>query len=132
VTPLLPEPLDPFDLTDALGAGATWSAEAGLGSEHRVRGRLVPTVAGHEATPCDLLAADDAYPAPVTDDATRARAHQAWRHGEVHLAAYDGRLTLVVPGTRFSADLALEALRRLARALGARPQDFAALLRLTD
>ena len=54
---------------------------------------------------CDLLAVDQAYPAPVASEAVRLRVHQAWRHGQVHLAAYDARLTLLVPGTGFTADL---------------------------
>ena len=69
--------------------------------------------------PCDLLAVDEAYPVPVADDGTRLLAHQAWQHGQVLLIAYDGRLALAVPGNRFTADLALDALDRLARAVGA-------------
>ena len=79
---------------------------------------------------CDLLAVDEAYPAPVASESSRLRVHQAWRHGQVHLASYDGRLTLLVPGTSFSADLTLEAVARLAKALGASPSSFAVHLRL--
>jgi len=137
VTPVVshpPEPVDPFDLADALGTGpVTWSATDGLTASARVRGSLsCDDRADEEATACDLLAVDDAYPAPVTDDATRARAHQAWRHGQVHLGSCEGRLTLLVPGTGFTAELAMEAVRRLAKALGVRATDFAVLLRLGD
>ncbi len=48
---------------------------------------------------CDLLAVDQAYPEPVADDDIRTRAHLAWRHGQVLLIEYEGRLTLAVPGT---------------------------------
>ena len=44
--------------------------------------------------------------------------------------SYDGRLTLTVPGRDFTADRVLDALARLARAVGASPDDYAALLRL--
>ncbi len=39
-------------------------------------------------------------------------------------------LTLAVPGRRFDADLVLEAIARLAKAVGAPPDDWAVLLRL--
>ena len=73
---------------------------------------------------------DEAYPVPVTDDATRLRAHQAWRHDQVLLGVYGGRMTLAVPGTRFDAGLVLDALGRLAKAVGASPDHYAALLRI--
>lgn len=130
--------VDPFDLPDWLGErDVTWVADAGVWTGHRVPGTLVGSTAASLAPSatepglvCDLLGVDEAYPVPVADDSTRLRAHQAWRHGEVLLVAYDERLTLAVPGTRFTADLALEALARLARAVGASPCRFAALLRL--
>jgi hypothetical protein len=119
---------DPFDLPDWLGEGeVTWAAEEGPRSGHRVRGSLRGS--GHEL-PCDLLAVDEAYPAPVADDATRLRAHQAWRHGQVQLATYDGRLTLLTPGRDFTAEGVLDVLGRLAKAVGASPDQFAVLLRL--
>lgn len=124
----MPEEVDPFELPEWLGEGeVTWSAESGLGAGPLVSGTLT---AGHERLACDLLAVDEAYPSPVTDDPTRLRAHHAWRHEQVHLTSYDGRLTLLVPGTGFTADLVLEALERLAKAVGAMPEQYAALLRL--
>lgn len=120
--------VDPFDLPEWLGvADVTWSAESGVRTGHDVRGRLVAE--GVELA-CDLLAVDDAWPEPVADDDSRVRAHQAWRHGQVHLVTRDGRLTLAVPGCGFTADLVLDALSRLAKAVGASPEDYTARLRI--
>lgn len=119
---------DPFDLPDWLGtAEVTWSAQSVVREAHRVTGVL--TGGGAELA-CDLLAADEAFPAPVLTESWRRSAHQAWVHGQVLLVRYDGRLTLVVPGTRFSADLVLEVLGRLAKAVGVDPSRFVAALRL--
>jgi hypothetical protein len=127
--PRLPSDVDPFDLPDWLGGAAvTWRADKGIRVGHLVSGTL--TADGQRGLPCDLLAVDEAYPRPVTDDATRARSHQSWRHGQVLLVEYDDRLTLAVPGCEFTADGVLDALGRLARAVGASPDDYAALLSL--
>ena len=121
--------VDPFDLPDWLGDGeVTWAADGGLRGGHHVRGTLRGP--GH-ALPCDLLAVDEAYPAPVADDAARLRTHQAWRHGQVQLASYDDRLTLLAPGREFSAEGVLDVLGRLAKAVGAPPSRYAVLLRLS-
>jgi hypothetical protein len=121
--------VDPFDLPDWLGTDdVVWRADAGLRTGHLVRGRL--TADGETDLPCDLLAVDEAYPAPVVDDAARLRVHQAWRHGQVVVAMLDDRLVLAVPGTGFTPELVLEALGRLARAVGAHAERYAALLRL--
>ena len=126
--PPRPETVDPFDLPEALGTGdVVWRADDGLAG-HLVRGVLEP--AGAEPLACDLLAVDDAYPAPVADEGTRLLVHQAWRHGQVHLASYDGRVTVLVPGTSFTPELVLDAVGRFAKALGARPSSYAVLLRL--
>jgi len=112
-----------------VGEGSvTWEPDLGISTGHLVAGGL--RGGAGEALPCDLLAMDEAYPAPVADDATRARGHQAWNHGQVLLVGYDERLTLVVPGREFSADKVLEALRRFALAVGADPGQYAALLRI--
>ena len=125
-TPL--EDLDPFDLPDWLGEGAvTWAADTGVRRGHRISGHL--TGAG-SVVPCDLLAVDEAHPAPVADEPTRTRAHLAWRHGEILLLADDDRVVLAVPGTGFTADLVLDALSRLAKAVGASPDNYVALLRI--
>ena len=124
-------PLDPFDLPDWLGvAEVTWRAQDGLRTGALVTGVL--EAADVEPVPCDLLAVDEAYPAPVVDDEVRLGAHQAWRHGEVHLVRRDGRLALAVPGTFFTADLVLDAFARLARSVGASADRYAVLLRIGD
>ncbi len=120
-------PVDPFDLPEWLGEQAvTWHPEAGITGTPLVAGRLV-SAQGEEQL-CDLLAVDEAYPGPVADDAARTLAHQAWQHGQVHLAERGGRLTLAVPGREFTADGVLAALARLALALGSSPARMSALL----
>jgi hypothetical protein len=124
--------IDPFDLPEWLGTGdVVWRADQGLQTGHLVRGRLAadPAESSHEIV-CDLLAVDEAYPAPVVDDATRLRVHQAWRHGQVVIGEHGARMVLAVPGTRFGPELVLDALGRLARAVGARAERYAVLLRL--
>ena len=120
--------VDPFDLPEWLGVGqVVWHADAGLRSGHLVAGRLA---SDDDVLACDLLAVDEAYPGPVTDDDSRLRAHQAWRHGQVLLGRYADRLVLAAPGTRFDADRVLDTLARLARAVGGSPDNMAALLRI--
>jgi hypothetical protein len=123
--------VDPFDLPDWLGeAEVTWSADRGLTTDHRVVGCL--TGEGHAPVACDLLAVDDAYPVPVVADPVRVRAHQLWRHGQVLLVADGERVLLAVPGSRLDAQTALEAVARLARAVGARDGTYAVRLRVGD
>jgi hypothetical protein len=122
---------DPFDLPEWLGThDVVWRADAGLSTGHLVRGHLSAEPDAGLTIACDLLAVDEAYPAPVVDDDTRLRVHQAWRHGQVVVGEVDSRLVLAVPGTRFGPELVLDALGRLARAVGARTERYAALLRL--
>jgi len=122
--------VDPFDLPDWLGTGeVTWESRAGLRTGHQVQGELRGRVE-EELLRCDLLAVDEAYPAPVVEEVSRSRAHQAWQHGQVLVAELDGLLVLGVPGTRFDADRVLDALDRLAKAVGASPDHFAARLRI--
>lgn len=123
--------VDPFDLPEWLGThDVVWRADQGLRTGHLVRGRLTTDSEDALEIACDLLAVDEAYPAPVVDDAGRLRVHQAWRHGQVVIGEVESRLVLAVPGTRFGPDLVLEALGRLARAVGAHAERYAALLRL--
>ena len=129
--------IDPFDLPEWLGTrDVVWHADAGLRTGHHVRGRLITDDAGGAAEiVCDLLAVDEAYPAPVVDDATRLRVHQAWRHGQVVIGSVPtgpdaSPMVLAVPGTGFAPDLVLDALGRLARAVGAHAESYAALLRI--
>lgn len=120
--------VDPFDLPDWLGTvEVTWVARSSVHDGHRVEGELT---GGPEPLVCDLLAVDPAYPEIVIGERWRHDAHQAWTHGQVLLVEYAGRLTLAVPGTSFTADRVLEAVGRLAKAVGVKPSQFAATLRL--
>jgi hypothetical protein len=119
--------VDPFDLPDWLASGpVVWESDGGLRASHHVTGTV--TGEGGEHLPCALLAVDEAYPAPVAGDDVRTRAHQAWHHRQVLLVEQAGTLTLAVPGQAFDAELVLEALARFAKAVGASPDDYAALL----
>jgi hypothetical protein len=119
--------VDAFDLPEWLGvAEVTWRAESSIHGSH-LTGDLL---GGDEPISCDLLAADLAYPEPVLTGDWRRAAHQQWTHGQVLLLEYDGRLTLAVPGTEFTADRVLESLARLAKAVGVKPARFVAALRL--
>lgn len=120
--------VDPFDLPEWLGTEeVTWAATSSVRGEPRVTGELT---GGGCSLVCDLLAADQAFPAPVLPEDWRSRAHQAWTYGQVLLLDAEGRLTLAVPGSAFSADLALETLARLARGVGVEPRRFSVRLRL--
>jgi hypothetical protein len=120
--------VDPFDLPEWLGTEqVTWVAQSSVHEGHRVEGALS---AGQDSIVCDLLAVDQAFPRAVVTEEWRQAAHQAWTHGQVLLVEYDGRLTLAVPGTEFSADRVLEAIGRLAKAVGVKPSQFTATLRL--
>ena len=121
-------PVDAFDLPDWLGTSdVAWTARSTVRGAARVEGVL--SGAGEELE-CDLLAVDLAYPEPLLEDGWRKQAHQAWTHGQVLLIEYDGRLTLAVPGTAYSADGALETVGRLAKAVGVAPGRFVVTLRL--
>ena len=126
--PVVVHAVDPFDLPEWLGDGdVTWTATTSVHAGHLVTGELE----GAGGTlGCDLLGVDQAFPVPVLDDDWRRQSHQAWTHGQVLLVEHDDRLTLAVPGTGFTADRALEALGRLAKAVGARPGSFLAAIRL--
>lgn len=121
--------VDAFDLPEWLGIDpVTWSAVGPL------RHGIVPGVL-HSDThdlelPCDLMAADVAYPLAVVDEQTRVQVHQAWRHGQVHVVRRSDRLTLAAPGTDLSAPRVLDAVGRLAKAVGAPPDHFAVRLRV--
>lgn len=124
-------PIDAFDLPDWLGEDeVTWTSAAGLRGGLS-RGRLSGGGAGGgSGLDCDLLACDLAYPTPQIDEEWRRAAHSSWALGQVLLVEMHGRLTLVAPGVEVSVDLALESLRRLAKAVGVRPERFTVALRL--
>jgi hypothetical protein len=120
---------DPFDLPDWLGeCEVTWTSLAALTSGHLVSGELCAP--GHGPLGCDLLAVDDAYPEPVAAEPIRVRVHQLWRHGEVLVARDGDRLLLLTPGSRIDSATALQAVGRLAHAVGARPGAYAVRLRV--
>ena len=121
------QPVDPFELPDWLGTSeVSWSAASAVRGAQRIHGQLR---CGEQVLPCDLLAVDVAYPQPLLGDLWRRAAHQAWEHGQVQLLSYDGRLTLAVPGTAYSADGALETIGRLAKAVGGEATRFTVCLR---
>jgi hypothetical protein len=120
--------VDPFDLPEWLGTGdVTWSALSSVRGAQRILGRLSSR---EGELSCDLMAADVAYPQPILPDEWRRQAHQAWEYGQVLLLSYDRRLTLAVPGTAYSADGVLEAIGRLAKAVGVVPGRFVVCLHL--
>ena len=122
------EAVDPFDLPEWLGEeDVSWIAVSSLHAAH-VEGRL-ETAAGHTLA-CDLLAGDLAYPQPVLAESWRTAAHAAWWRGEALLLRRDGRLTVVLPGSEVSAEPALDAVGRLAKAVGAAADRFTVVLRL--
>lgn len=122
--------VDPFELPEWLGTGdVTWESRSGLRAGSHVRGMLVGAHRG-EQLECDLLAVDEAYPAPVVDETSRSRAHHAWRLGQVMIAGRQEALVLCVPGTHFDADLVLDALGRLAKGVGASQERYALRLRI--
>lgn len=121
--------VDAFDLPEWLGVEeVTWTAVSSLDTSPHVTGAL----AGRSGATmdCDLLACDLAYPRSVLEEKWRAAAHQAWQLDETLLLEYDDRLTLVVPGTSIGVEAALDAVRRLAKAVGAPSSRFAVTLRL--
>lgn len=124
--------VDPFELPDWLGTTeVTWTSTSPLRTGHLVTGELSGGTGDEGPLACDLLAVDEAYPVPVADESLRRAAHQAWRRGETLLVSCEGRLALAVPGVRFDADLALDAVGRLARAVGASPSSYAVRLRIS-
>lgn len=113
---------DAFDLPDWLGTEqVTWRADQVLSKEPVIAGRL--SAAAHDQ-PLDLLAADAAYPRTVCSSYHRHDAHQAWHFGEVLLLGTGDRVAAAVPTVSFDANLACEAIRRVAKALGAPAANF--------
>lgn len=120
--------VDPFELPEWLAEEEiTWRAGSSVRGSHHVTGDLTCVGA---SLPCDLLAADLAYPEPALEEGWRRAAHQQWTLGQVLLVEYDGRLTLALPGTDFTADRVLDSLGRLAKAVGVGRSRFVAALRL--
>jgi hypothetical protein len=117
---------DPFDLPDWLGTEhVVWSAEGILTDDPRVPGWLSSAQRSH---PLDLLAVDAAYPRTVCSSRQRHDAHQSWHFGEVLLLEDAGRVAAAVPTVRFDPNLAVDAIRRVAKALGAPSANFTVTL----
>ena len=123
-------PVDAFDLPAWVGEqDVVWRSDVALGTP------LVPGVLGtaageQDSMPCDLMACDRAYPQPVLSERWRREAHSQWALHQVLLVEVGSRLTLVAPGVDVEVTSALEALRRLAKAVGVPAASFTAALRL--
>ena len=123
--------VDPFELPEWLGAGeVTWQATEPIGTMSSARGRLVSREHSQAPIQLQVLAADQAYPQVVCSDTERRQVHQAWHYGEVAVLLVEGRLTLGLPGSSFSADILCEAVARFAKALGAKRAQYSVLLQL--
>lgn len=121
--------VDAFDLPEWAGIEpVTWRATSAIDEGARVEGSL--RGAGDHELALDLLAVDVAYPRPVCPDAERTAAHRAWQFGEVTLLSVDGRLAAGIPANQLDTDLASEALRRFARAVGADSSNVTLSIRL--
>jgi hypothetical protein len=119
---------DPFDLPDWLGTErVTWRTEGSFADDPRVAGWLC---AEGRSQPLDLLAVDAAYPEAVCPPEQRHDAHQSWHFGQVLLLGIDARVAAAVPGVRFDANLVIESIRRVAKALGAPGANFTVMLTL--
>ena len=123
--------LDPFSLPEWLAfAQVVWEAQESVADKTVAKGRLRAVDADAEPMALDLVAVDSAWPAAECSPADRRAAHQAWHYGQVVLLDHAGVAALGVPTTSFSADAALEALRRFAKAVGSDPWRFSAHLLL--
>jgi hypothetical protein len=118
---------DPFDLPEWLGEQPLqWSTrEAETGA--RIEGVLT---SGSGEVDLDLLCVDVAFPAVALGERLRHDAHQAWHFGQVLLLVREDRHALAVPTTRWDADIACEAMRRFAKAIGVPASHISVLLRL--
>lgn len=122
------ETFDPFELPDWLGTEqVTWRAEGILDDASRVPGWLS---SHHRDHPLDLLGVDAAYPRTVCSPQQRHDAHQAWHFGEVLLLIGNQRVMAAVPTVSFDANLAVDSIRRVAKALGAPSANFTVMLML--
>lgn len=119
---------DAFELPEWLGDTFTWQAEETLAGAC-VPGRVTGTVG--QVLALDLLCGDVAFPAPVMGQELRSQVHQAWHYAQVLILLGDkDRHTLAVPASELGAELACEALRRFAKAVGVSARDVRVTLRL--
>lgn len=122
--------VDAFDLPDWVGeSDVVWTPEVALDTP-LVPGELRAGGTENHGIPCDLLACDRAYPEPALPEQWRREAHSQWALSQVLLLEIAGRLTLVCPGVDVEVHNVLEALRRLAKAVGVPSSRFTAALRL--
>jgi hypothetical protein len=105
----------------------TWRAEGILSQDPLVRGWLS---SDHRSHPLDLLAVDAAYPRTVCTSQQRHDAHQSWYFGEVLFLSESDRVAAAVPTVSFDPNLAVESVRRVAKALGAPAANFTVMLML--
>lgn len=125
-----PQLVDPFDLPDWLvSADVVWEALEPVAGQVIAKGQL-RAVGSTDTLRLDLLAVDAAWPTLACAPAERREAHQAWHYGQVVILEQSGAAALGVPTVAFSADLAVEALRRFAKAVGSDPWRYAMHLRL--
>ena len=123
--------VEALDLPEWLGTRQlTWTAHSSVRGASLIAGSLAPSDASGLFLPCDLMAADVAFPQPILPETWRRQAHLAWEYGQVQLVTVEGRLTLAVPGTAYSADGVLESIGRLALAVGVPAARFTVCLRL--
>ena len=126
-----PSLVDPFDLPEwLLSEEVVWEALEPVGGQVVAKGQLRAVGSSDAPLRLDLMAVDAAWPVPPCPSADRRAAHQAWHFGQVVVLDQDGAPALGVPATEFSADLALEALRRFAKAVGSDPWRYAVHLHL--
>ena len=122
------EVADAFDLPEWLADAFTWKAEETLA------GSTIPGVVTGRAgqfLELDLLCADVAFPSPVLGEQLRSQAHQAWHYSQVLLVRGPGRRhALAVPAAAIGAELACEAMRRFAKAVGVSAHLVSVTLRL--
>lgn len=128
--------VDPFELPEWLGThDVLWRGCVGTGGSHVLTGELIGGLLDDGAPlACDLVAVDEAYPRPVAPEAVRQRVHLAWRSGEVSLLTSpldSDRLALAVPGCTVDAGTTMDAVARLARAVGASPRRWSVQWRLS-
>jgi hypothetical protein len=119
---------DAFELPDWLGETFTWQAEETLAGGC-IPGRV--TGAAGQVLALDLLCGDVAFPTPVMGQELRSQVHQAWHYTQVLIVlGEECRHTLAVPTSQMGAELACEALRRFAKAVGISARDVRVTLRL--
>lgn len=118
---------DAFDLPEWLAEPFSWRADEALDGV-RVPGWVTGTSGQRLAL--DLLCTDVAFPLPVLGDRLRTQAHQAWHYAQALLLSDGARHALAVPASTLGADLACEALRRFAKAVGVSASAVSVTLRL--